>query len=161
MIGELALFVLGIKKAYLTDKGAKGEAELVSNFPYIFFVQNQSMLYFQSEKDKVAFLKKGISPEGSRLPYNERELGLLLGFPKVAVEDYCSGITEEEKTLIIYHGLHFVVKRQNVKQALQELNTTMPVPAEINKNSKSHIEIRKFQNGFVKMEEQEIKKLLA
>lgn len=149
MIGQFGLFTYGLKTAYLATDREPGYVELTSFYPWIdlsyFHPQEREIgyqrLFFQNEKQKQRFLRKGMKKPSGFLPYNEGVLGTFLGFPPAAVKDYKKGLKEHNRVDVNYHGLKFVCHRKHVESCLDYLHKHMPIPENLIQEYRSSIEI--------------------
>ena len=159
MLDSYTLFLKGIKPALLLHERQKGFKPLIKKYPYIEFVYG-NRLFFQHEEQKSRFLENGIDPQANDLIYLDEEMGYVLGFPPVAVRDFIAEIPEHDRIGIDYHGVSFVVHRNHVKQALNEIKTTIPIPQTLIDEYEStvlfdHIPVA--GKGFVEMSQDETK----
>ena len=130
-IDAYTLFVHHLKPALYVYPRDKGYYELKKQgFPFIQ-LRNNSRVFVQTEKQKASVEKKIRREDETRTPYYSDKLGVILGYPEVAVQDFINRsprMPQDKRVFIKYHGITFVVHEDNIYKALKDIKNRIPIP---------------------------------
>ncbi|PGK52027.1 hypothetical protein CN918_30010 [Priestia megaterium] len=134
-IDAYTLFVLHLKPALYVYPRDKGYYELKKQgYPFIQ-IRGNSRVFVQTKKEKTTIEKKIRREDETGIPYYPNELGIILGYPEVAVQDFTTRkprMPQDKRVAITYHGITFVVHEDNAYEALKDIKNRIPVPKFLN-----------------------------
>lgn len=130
-IDAYTLFIHHLKPALYVYPRDKGYYELKKlRYPFLQ-IRDNSRIFFQTEKQKTSIEKKIVREDETGIPYYSDVLGVVLGFPEVAVQDFTSRrprMPQDKRVAITYHGITFVVHEDNAYEALEDIKKRIPIP---------------------------------
>jgi len=130
-IDEYVLFVHQLKPALYLYPRDKGYYELKKQgFPYVQLSYG-ARLFAQTEEQLASFEKSVVRNDETGISYYPEKLGIFLGFPEVAVQDFTSRsprMPQNKRVAITYHGITFVAHEDNVYKALEDIKSRIPIP---------------------------------
>jgi len=150
-IDEYVLFVHQLKPALYVYPRDKGYYELKKQgFPFIQLCDN-SRVFVQTEKQKASIEKKIRREDETGIPYYPDKLGIILGYPEVAVQDFTNRrprMPQNKRVAITYHGITFVVHEDNAYEALKDIKSRIPIPKFFNSRMYSYKKFYQYVTPF-------------